>query len=92
MTDTTAANSNDPQRISRDVGVKFGVLKLDTAPAIEACDQALAANPNELRFIYQRARALDAAGKDEQSKPIFEQLVNAGYPAAFDNAGQYFAR
>jgi type IV secretory pathway TraG/TraD family ATPase VirD4 len=90
--DTLAANPNDPRKASPDVGVKFPDLRRNAVAAIEACDRAMAANPAELRFTYQRARALDASGNQAQAKPLFDQLIKAGYPAAFDNGGQYFAR
>lgn len=90
--DTLAANPNDPRKASPDVGVKFPDLRRNAAAAIEACDRAIAENPAELRFTYQRARAFDASGNQSLAKPLFDQLIKAGYPAAFDNGGQFFSR
>lgn len=89
--DLLAANPNDRRRASPELGVKWLDLKRNTAAAIEACDRAIAENPSELRFVYQRARALDAAG-NEAAWPLFDQLLRAGYPSAFDNKGQFYAR
>jgi tetratricopeptide (TPR) repeat protein len=68
-------------------------LKRNTAPAIEACDRAHATSPNEPRFLYQKGRALYAANaSDPRGRAIFDELMNAGYPSAFDNAAQYLMR
>lgn len=87
--DILAANPNDPRRAG--VGVKFPELKRNAAAAVEACERALAANPKEQRFLYQKARALYAAG-DMGARAIFDQLLSVGYPSAFDNAAQYLLR
>jgi tetratricopeptide (TPR) repeat protein len=87
--DRLAANPNDPRRIG--MGVKYPDLKRNVAAAIEACDRALATSPNEQRLLYQKARALYAAS-DSRARSLFDQLMNAGYPSAFDNAAQYLIR
>lgn len=84
-----AGNPSDPRRVG--AGVKYPDLKRNTAAAIQACDMALLATPNELRFLYQKARALYAAN-DPRARAIFDELMNAGYPSAFDNAAQYLIR
>lgn len=86
--DTLAANPNDQRRVS--AGVKYADLKRNTSAAIEACDRALAAGPREQRFLYQKARALYAENaKDVRARAMFDELMNAGYPSAFDNGAQY---
>jgi type IV secretory pathway TraG/TraD family ATPase VirD4 len=87
--DVLAGNPSDPRRVG--AGVKYPDLKRNTAAAIQACDMALLATPNELRFLYQKARALYAAN-DPRARAIFDELMNAGYPSAFDNAAQYLIR
>jgi type IV secretion system protein VirD4 len=57
--DLLAANPSDQRRVG--IGVKYPELKRNAAAAIEACDRALVASPNEQRFLYQKARALYAA-------------------------------
>ncbi|AWO92421.1 type IV secretory system conjugative DNA transfer family protein [Bradyrhizobium diazoefficiens] len=87
--DTLAGNPNDPRRVA--AGVKYPDLKRNAAAAISACDVALQASPGELRFKYQKARALYAAN-DLRARSMFDELMNAGYPSAFDNAAQYLIR
>lgn len=87
--DMLAGNPNDPRRVG--AGAKFPDLKRNTAAAIQACDMALVTSPGELRFLYQKARALYAAN-DLRARAIFDALMNAGYPSAFDNAAQYLMR
>jgi type IV secretory pathway TraG/TraD family ATPase VirD4 len=87
--DMLAGNPNDPRRVG--AGVKYGDLLRNTGPAIEACERALSANPGEQRFLYQKARALYAAN-DDRARPIFDGLMKAGYPSAFDNVAQYLVR
>ncbi|MCA1416018.1 hypothetical protein I6F30_33570 [Bradyrhizobium sp. NBAIM20] len=83
--DTLAANPTDPRRISN--GVSFPELRANARAAVDACERAVAANPNELRLRYQWARALQATN-DGRAAAIFQELVQAEYPAAFDNAAQ----
>lgn len=90
--DRYAANPNDRQRLSNDLGVKWPDLKRNATAALVACTQAMDAYPNDWRILYQMGRAADAAGMEEKVKPLFEKLAEGGYAAAYDNAGQYYAR
>jgi type IV secretory pathway TraG/TraD family ATPase VirD4 len=83
--DTLAANPNDARRVT--AGVKFGELRRNAAAAIDACDRAISAYPNELRFLYQKARALHSI-RDARVLPLLDQLMASQYPSAFDNAAQ----
>ncbi|MGO3933681.1 hypothetical protein NP284_35865 [Rhodopseudomonas pseudopalustris] len=83
--DSLAANPNDLRRVAN--GVPFPELRANALAAIEACDRAIAANPYELRFQYQKARALHAAN-DGRATAILQELMRVEYPAAFDNAAQ----
>ncbi|WP_050385852.1 type IV secretory system conjugative DNA transfer family protein [Bradyrhizobium pachyrhizi] len=87
--DRLAGNPNDPRRLG--TGAKYPELRRNAGAAVEACDAALSAAPNEQRFVYQKARALYAAN-DTRARPMFDELMNAGYPSAFDNAAQYLMR
>lgn len=87
--DLLAGNPNDPRRVT--TGTKYPDLKRNPAAAVTACDMALLAAPGELRFKYQKARALYAAN-DPRARVMFNELMNAGYPSAFDNAAQYLMR
>jgi hypothetical protein len=93
--DTLAANPNDAHRVAE--GIPYGALKVQSAEAVEACEIAVTQNPNELRFKYQLARALELAGDNQvhtknrqRALEIHQGLVKAGYPAAFDNLASLY--
>lgn len=82
--DMLAANPTDVRKIAE--GVSFDALKYQADKAFEACTQAVRIFPNELRYQYQLGRA--AQFKDKKAAfAILTALVNAKYPAAFDNLG-----
>lgn len=83
--DQLAANPND-QRRGTTVGVPYEVLKSQAREAVAACDDAKAAFPDEPRYRYQYARAMQFIDK---GKAFELQRLNArnDYPAAFDNLG-----
>lgn len=88
--DRLAANPNDVRKL-RDVdGIRFPMLSANAQPAVQACRRALSDAPGTPRLMYQLARALQASGDVNSALPIFNDLVRANYPAAFDNAGQYY--
>jgi TPR repeat protein len=66
--------------------VPFDVLKDQADQAYEACAKAVATFPAELRYQYQLGRAAQFKDK-KQAFEIFSRLVQANYPAAFDNLG-----
>ena len=81
-----AGNPNDPRRAAE--GVPFDALKAHVDEAVQACERAVAQNPNEPRFQYQLARALAANDRNrKRAVPILQKLVAMRYPAAFDNLG-----
>lgn len=93
--DDLAANPNDAQRVGQ--GVSYGELRPLAAQAIDACEAAIKQDPNELRFQYQLARALELAGdgavrvKNRQRAMSIEQgLIGKGYAAAFDNLASMY--
>ncbi len=83
--DTLAANPNDTRR-GATPGAPYEALKLQARDAVEACEAAFAAFPDELRFRYQYARAMQFV---DRNKAFELQKANAAqlYPAAFDNLG-----
>lgn len=82
--DRLAANPTDARRTSD--GVPFDALKRQADQAYEACSKAVATFPAELRYQYQLGRAAHFKDK-KQAFEIFSHLVQANYPAAFDNLG-----
>jgi hypothetical protein len=93
--DDLAANPDDGQRAGQ--GVPYGELRPLAAQAVDACESAAKQNPDELRFQYQLARALELAGegpmhlKNRQRAMVIEQeLVAKGYAAAFDNLASIY--
>lgn len=69
-------------------GVVLGALKKVALRAIDECRVAKENEPNEPRFRYQYARAMQTvAPENAEVDRIFKQLVAERYPAAFDNYG-----
>ena len=84
--DRLSANPTDARRLPGLQGVQFKELRENLNVALAACSNAVASYPNELRFRYQFARALQITDK-KAAFAIFLQLVAANYPAAYDNVG-----
>jgi TPR repeat protein len=84
LCDELAANPNDRRRTS--AGVPYEELKMRADEAVEACANAADANPKQLRFQYQLARALEFVNR-AKALEIHGRLVKAKYPAAYDNMG-----
>ncbi|MDI3564208.1 tetratricopeptide repeat protein [Bradyrhizobium sp. Arg816] len=82
--DRLAANPTDARRTG--AGVSFDALKLQADQAYDACTKAVAVFSTELRYQYQLGRAAQFKDK-KQAFDIFFRLVQANYPAAFDNLG-----
>jgi hypothetical protein len=82
--DDLAANPNDANRVGD--GMPYESLKARAKEATDACGIAVTQNPNEKRFQYQLGRILEYSDR-KRSAVIFQKLVAAGYPAAFDNLG-----
>jgi hypothetical protein len=93
--DELAANPSDAHKVGE--GVAYGDLKPRAADAVAACELAADQNPNEQRFKYQLARALELTGDGavriknrQRAFDIHQSLVRAGYSAAFDNLGSLY--
>src|SRR6185295_9617908 len=68
----------------------FDTLKSTAREAIANCEKAAQQNPNEPRFRYQLARALQFTDRPKAFL-IHQKLIQTGYPAAYDNLGwMYF--
>jgi hypothetical protein len=85
-----AANPNDPAKSPDVAGVPYALLGAQSANAIASCDSAAQNYPNQLRFQYQLARALETTGDQndrQKAFAIYKRLVDLRYAAAFDNLG-----
>jgi hypothetical protein len=84
--DRLAANPTDARKAPSVPGVQFKQVRENLNAALQACSSAAQSYPNELRFRYQYARALQARDK-KAAFQIFAQLAKANYAAAYDNVG-----
>ncbi|MDC7786806.1 hypothetical protein PQJ75_19880 [Rhodoplanes sp. TEM] len=84
MCDSLAANPNDRNKVGEGVG--FGVLKGQATEAIQYCEIAMRQNPQQLRFKYQLARALQWTDRP-RALQLHQELTSRRYPASFDNLG-----
>ena len=82
--DRLAANPTDVRRKAE--GSTFDVLRGQAEQALEACSKAVQQFPSELRYQYQLGRAYQFKDR-KKALDIFDTLVRADYPAAFDNLG-----
>jgi hypothetical protein len=87
LCDQLAANPNDMRRVSE--GIPFEVLKTQAGEAVKQCSIAVEQNPNETRYRYQLARALQHVDRP-RAAGILDELVRRGYPAACDNLAWIF--
>lgn len=76
--DRRIAHPDDPDRIADGVAREDA----DLPRAIEACREALAADPDNPRLNYQLARALGYSGRGAQALSYREKAVAGGYPQA----------
>ncbi|MBS0533102.1 MAG: hypothetical protein JSR72_03505 [Proteobacteria bacterium] len=88
--DRLAANPTDANRRAGVAGTPYPALRQNVAAAVEVCARALTAAPTDNRLRYQYARALQAAGRQDQALPYLQQLANQMYPAAFNNLAQLY--
>jgi hypothetical protein len=82
--DRLAANPTDSRKVTE--GVPFETLRLQADEAINACTQAVALFPSELRYQYQLGRATQFRDR-KKAFEIEAALVKQQYPAAYDNLG-----
>lgn len=55
---------------------------INTRQAIRACASAVAADPGNLRLLYQFGRALDSAERFDEAVRAYQQAAEAGYAPA----------
>lgn len=91
LCDQLAANPYDARKSSDVPGVPYDSLKYQADDAIAACTKAVDQHPNELRFQYQLARALEFDNPDK-ALGIQLQLGKLQYAASYDNAGGILLR
>ena len=91
LCDQLAANPDDTRKAPGVAGVPYDSLKYQAPDAIAACSRATEQDPNELRFQYQLARALEFDNPDK-ALGIQLQLGKLQYSASYDNAGGIFLR
>jgi TPR repeat protein len=88
--DELAANPSDRAKPANVAGVKYDLLKIQSADAIANCEIAAKDHPDQLRFQYQFARSLEVTGDTANRQKAFvilKRLAASQYPAAFDNLG-----
>ena len=79
--DLYAASPQDLERWAP--GVEYE--KIETAKAVPACEAAVAAYPQEERFRFQLARALDAAKEHRRAAYLYRDLASMGHTHAAAN-------
>lgn len=84
--DRLAGDRSDPQSTS-----EARTLRLEQIPtneAIEACDAAVAAHPDEARLAYQLGRAVETSGDIDRALDLYRQALELGSAAAANNLGR----
>ena len=84
--DALAANPTDLGKAPSVPGITWDDLQLNARDAVDACSTAVEQEPSALRFKYQLARAYQIIDY-EKAFPLYKDLVEKQYPAAFDNYG-----
>jgi TPR repeat protein len=86
LCDQYAASPYDARKPAGLSGAPYELLKTNQRDALEVCEAAVQRFPNEQRFRYQYARALQISDP-KKAMPLLRQLIALKYPAAFDNYG-----
>lgn len=88
--DRAASHPSDPNKVAPGVPQ----AEMDLAAAIEACESAVAADPDNPRLQYQLARAHTYGGRAGKGWPHMQAAVAAEYPQALFVGGymQYLGR
>ena len=84
LCDQDAANPTDPRRPSAVAGVEYQDLKLNAQAAADVCAIAVQKYPDEPRYKYNLARALEFLNP-EKALNLYAALARQKYVAAFDN-------
>ena len=86
--DLAAGHPSDPER----VGPSVDYANLDPQIAIPACEKAVAAYPDNMRFKTLLARALDKAGRGEEAAALNVVAMKAGYLGGYHNMGNLYRK
>jgi len=78
LCDQLAAHPSDPERF----GEGLTLDRMDGGRAADACAEAVAEEPGNLRLVYQLGRALAAADREDEAEPHLRRAAMAGYVAA----------
>lgn len=84
--DILAAHPLDLERMAEGVPDERIVPRLAT----RACEQAIAEEPKDVRFVFQLGRAKLAAGKKKEAAVLFEKAAQAGHAAAWAYLGDAY--
>ncbi len=86
LCDQLAVNPTDQRKPANVPGVLYSVLESKAKDAVDACMLAMKTYPEEQRYRYQYARALEV-DDPVQALGLHKELVLNNYPATFDNVG-----
>jgi len=75
------AENNDPQK-DQPAHAILGVLALEEKDFSGAAAHLAQANPNDMYIQYERALALDGAGKKSEAKAIFKKIARNNFNSA----------
>ena len=64
----------------------------DPLPAVRACEQAVAAYPGELRFVFQLARAKLKSGRAVEAAGLYRRAAEQGYAQAQVSFGNRYLK
>lgn len=81
--DVQAANPNDEQRVAPGVNPASIIPKL----AVDACEKAVKAFPDEPRLLYQLGRAYDAANRPADAIKAYKRAMDKNHAMAYFNMG-----
>ena len=70
------------------VGVYFN--QIDPAKAVPVCQRALEQYPDSLRILINYARAIDASGRHEEARQLYQAGAEAGFPIAYRSMGDVY--
>jgi hypothetical protein len=79
--DQRAAHPSDPDKLTPGVS-QAQLLAAGADLAINACQEAVAADPNNPRLNYQLARSLGYAGRGNEAQTYRDKAVAGDYPQA----------
>lgn len=85
--DRLAGDPRDPGRAAPGIRVP----DMDGQQALEACQSALEAYPDSVRFLYQMGRANHALNNYDDAARWFRKAADAGYAPAMSILGVFYA-